>query len=171
MCDRGGGSAAAGSTDGGMLSPGNRTGAPAWGDAFRSRSSVGSTAAGAGAVQSGVQQPISSWSMAIPDSAPGMEHANEGAAAAAPGATPSDSETSMIRTSLITAASPNPVDNSVKDKGPSLPRKPGRRRSQIESGITGSREPAPPGHVPENARPSEAVTVTDRSGTCRSARS
>lgn len=61
----------------------------------------GKTAAAAGDAQSGVQHPISSWSAAVPVSAPDMEHASEGAALAAPGVSANDSAMRRERKNLM----------------------------------------------------------------------
>ena len=102
MFNRGGGSAAAGLTEGSALAAGSSPGAPALLEEFRSTSCSGMTAAAAGATHSGVQHCILSWSGAIPDSAPGMEQSMEGAADAAPGVSASDRPIRIVRNIRIT---------------------------------------------------------------------
>ncbi len=66
------------------------------------KSSNGTTAAGQGVAQSGVQQSIESWSGAMPMSAPAIEPPSEGAAKAGPGLPARDSAINMIQKILVT---------------------------------------------------------------------
>lgn len=70
--------------------------------ASSSRSAAGMTAAGAGVAHSGVQQPIFSWSGAIPAAAPAIVQLTDGAALAAPGLPMSDSAIRMATMSFVT---------------------------------------------------------------------
>jgi len=99
---RGGGSSVDRIIDGRLPGSGRALRSATGSTASSSTSAPGKTAAGAGVAQSGVQQPIFSWSGAIPSSAPAIVQLTDGAALAAPGLPIIDSAIRMATMSFIT---------------------------------------------------------------------
>ena len=99
---RGGGSVAAGLTESSASVTEARAGDAAISASGTSSPSTGKRPDGQPIAHSGVQQPIFSWSTAIPASAPCIEQPADGAAKAGPGVLAREKASKMAKMSLVT---------------------------------------------------------------------